>query len=265
MQMLTPARIDPNVRMVNHIPVRAQTAWGPRTIPDLELVLILRGRFTYESRGSEAIDLKTGDVLCIYPDNPHTLRHVAGRGGISCVHCDLLPGASWAAGDYRLTPGPAVVTRGADEAGDLEPLFREAARVYGGYGRNRQALLTTLVRAIWLRLAEHWESSAPSTPSPRMARMLAYLRENLTRPISRRDLAEAFHLTPQHVNALFRRELGISPTQFVHRERVLRAGHYLQSEGLSVKEAAARVGFSDVFYFSRIFKRVTGMPPSRLR
>jgi AraC-like DNA-binding protein len=40
------------------------------------------------------------------------------------------------------------------------------------------------------------------------------------------------------------------------------AHRLLTDEGLSVKETAARVGFDDAFYFSRVFKKVMGIPPS---
>jgi AraC-like DNA-binding protein len=74
-----------------------------------------------------------------------------------------------------------------------------------------------------------------------------------------------FRITPEHVNALFRKELGVTPTQFLHRERIFRAYRYIRDQGVSVKEAAAQVGFDDPFYFSRVFKRIFKHAPSSLR
>jgi transcriptional regulator GlxA family with amidase domain len=96
-----------------------------------------------------------------------------------------------------------------------------------------------------------------------MQEMVGWLRQHLTEPVSRRDLAARLYVTPEHINAMFKKELGISPTQFVHRERVLLANRLMLTEGLSVKEAAARTGFCDQFYFSKVFKKVMGVPPSR--
>ena len=98
-----------------------------------------------------------------------------------------------------------------------------------------------------------------------MERMVAYLRAHLCEQVSRRDLAREFSVTPEYVNALFKRELNVSPTQFVHRERALLAYRYLRDDRLSVKEVAARVGFSDPFYFSKVFKRLVGVSPSQYR
>jgi AraC-like DNA-binding protein len=95
--------------------------------------------------------------------------------------------------------------------------------------------------------------------------MVAHLRQRLHHRIGRAELAKAFGLAPQHVNAIFKKELGVSPTQFAHRELALEAMRLMQVEGLSVKETAARLGFHDQFHFSRVFQKVTGMRPSRMR
>jgi methylphosphotriester-DNA--protein-cysteine methyltransferase len=61
------------------------------------------------------------------------------------------------------------------------------------------------------------------------------------------------------------KELGVTPTQFLHRERMFRAYRYIRDQWISVKEAAAQVGFDDPFYFSRVFKRIFKRAPSFLR
>ncbi|HEY3376891.1 MAG TPA: AraC family transcriptional regulator [Armatimonadota bacterium] len=264
MRRLQPPDIWPEVRMANHIPVKRGTSWGPRIIPDVELILIDQGQFVYERTGFAPAMLVAGDVLCITPERPHTLRHLSDAGVFSCIHSELLPSSSWASGDYQLDPAPMLVTPTGDDD-RLQQLFHQCADVFAGYAPYRDALLQTMVREIWLRLAAHWNVPARDPLSKRMAAMISYLRANLHHPVSRCDLAEAFALTPQHVNALFRQELGISPTQFVHRERILQAYRYIQQDGMGLAEAAAKVGFQDAFYFSRVFKKVTGRRPSQIR
>ena len=72
----------------------------------------------------------------------------------------------------------------------------------------------------------------------RVGEMMRFLRARLDQNVGRRDIAEAFNLTPEHVNYLFKQELGLTPTRFLNRERVLKATRLLQEGGLSVKEAA---------------------------
>jgi len=265
MRILHPDDLRPLVRMVNFHPVPPGASWGSRTIADLELILNLTGEFEFFTDAGERIVQRPGQVLLIYPTERHTYRRsgAAGRAMFSCIHCELLPAGQWAAKDYRLEPSPRRLT---DVAGDREipRLFRRAARAFGGYSRFRQEIVSTIVREIWLRLAEKWSETASPAVSRRMEQMLAFLRDRLGEPVSRRDLAEAFAVTPEHVNYLFRKELGLTPTQFVHRERALLAYRLIREQGLSVKQAAAAVGFADPFHFSRVFKRVLGVPPSRV-
>jgi AraC-like DNA-binding protein len=263
LKIIGPGDIRPVVKVANYFEPGPGASWGPRTIPDLELILVLAGKFEHVT--DEAVTLVgPGQVLCIPPDERHTFRRrpEPGRAVMACVHSELLPGLSWRAGDYRLRPEPRTVTDvGVEPA--TEDRFRRCAEVFSGYGHYRAEMLETVAREIWLGLAERWVGAQAPRLSARMQEMICWLRDRLTEPVSRDRLARAFYMTPGHVNVLFRRELSTTPTQFVHRERVLLAHRLMRGEGLSAKQAAARVGFCDQFYFSRVFRKVMGTPPSR--
>jgi AraC-like DNA-binding protein len=113
-------------------------------------------------------------------------------------------------------------------------------------------------------LLGHWQQPASTKLSPRMEAMLAYIRGHLQQPLSRQTLASAFGLSPEHINLLFRRELGMTPSAVINRERVMLAYRLIHEQGKSVKEAAYAVGYQDPFYFSRVFKRTLGIPPSQV-
>ena len=101
--------------------------------------------------------------------------------------------------------------------------------------------------------------------SSRMRLMVKFVRENISRLVTRQGLARQFSLTPEHINTIFKKELGVTPTQFVQREEALLALRLIRDEGLSVKEVAARVGFTDEFYFSKVFKKVMHVSPGSLK
>ncbi|NLE30329.1 MAG: AraC family transcriptional regulator [Phycisphaerae bacterium] len=264
MKYIKPTDILPRVQIVNYFQVKNLDSWGPRTIPDWELILIVAGQFAYETE-DETIHIGSGHVLAIPPGRLHTFRRTdtASQAIISCIHGEMIPTGRWSRGDYRLRPEPQTVTR-VENDWAIHSLFKQCNDVFSGYSRFRSASLQTLVRAIWLRLIEYWQGGYGQLLSPRMKKMLTFVRSHLRDSISRTDLAKQFSLTPQYVNALFKKEIGLSPTQFIHRERVMLAYRYIRDEGLSVKEASARVGFGDPFYFSRVFKKIMNLSPGAL-
>ena len=262
---LTLREIRPVVAFANYMAVSRGKSWGERQIPDLEWILIVEGCFSYKPRGGDPVLLGPGDVLLIPPGEWHTLRRLdePAHAAFSCIHGELIPRARWAEGDYRLTPAPRQVTAtGGDTA--IHDLFMRCADVFDGYDKYRTELLETIVKEICIRLAEYWEGGRSRPVSAKIHPMVSYLRANLFRRVTRRDLARAFKITPEHVNALFRKELGVTPTQFIHRERVMLAYRHIRDRGLSVKEVAAMVGFDDPFYFSRVFRRIMKRSPASI-
>lgn len=257
--------LRPVVAIANYQDVPAGAVWGERQITDFELILVVEGRFSYEQHGARPLILEAGDVLLIPPSIPHYFRRLErpAHAVFSCIHGELIRGSRWADGDYRFTPRPKLVTH---TQGDIviHDLFKRCRDTYEGYSLYRAELLETILKEIWIRLAEYWQGKHTPLPSGRVRAMTTFLKAHLHERISRRTLARHFGVTPEHINALFRKELGVTPTQFIHRERILRAYRLLRDQGLSVKESAHQVGFEDPFYFSRIFKRILKRNPGSL-
>lgn len=262
---LKPGDLRPVVAYANYWEVGRGNAWVERRIPDLEWILIVAGRFSYESESSREIILKSGDVLLIPPGELHTLRRLdePSHAAISCIHGEMIPGARWLAGAYRVKPAPQLVTRAAGDTA-IHDLFMRCAEVYTNYNKYRAELLETILKEICVRLAEYWAGGHGRPVSARIHPMLSYLQLHPARHITRSDLAREFQVTPEHVNALFRKELGITPTQFIHREKIMLAYRNIRDRGMSVKQAAASVGFADPFYFSRIFRRIMKCSPASI-
>ncbi len=278
---IPPAAIQPATHYATYFTVRPGAAWGPRVIDDLELVLIIAGRFAFDwqpiallsglddagdptgaADNRRRLEMAEGDLLLILPNEPHTFRHLsgAGTGVIGCLHLDILPPATHPLRRLQFAPAlPRLTHTGGDPV--LQTLFKQADEVFTGTHRFRQELLDAICREVWIRLAEHTGGHRPGGVTVRLEKMQLFLRERLAQPVGRRELARAFGIAPEHVDYLFRKELGLTPTAFLQRERV-HAGLRLLQQGLSVKETAARVGIADPFYFSRLFKRLIGVPPS---
>lgn len=72
-------------------------------------------------------------------------------------------------------------------------------------------------------------------------------------------------LSVPHYSALFRRRTGYAPMDYFLRLKIQRAGQLLDTSALRVAEVASEVGCDDAFYFSRLFKKITGQSPRDYR
>jgi AraC-like DNA-binding protein len=69
--------------------------------------------------------------------------------------------------------------------------------------------------------------------------------------------------TVAYLSRLFQRFGHTTPYRFLMRLKMNRATELLVDDGMLVKEVAAKLEFADAFHFSRVFKRVYGLPPGR--
>lgn len=79
------------------------------------------------------------------------------------------------------------------------------------------------------------------------------------------QLAKRLGISESHLRARFRREAGLSLGRYLREARLREAALWLREEGLSVKAAAERARYPDIFTFSRAFRRLMGRTPSSIR
>ena len=266
-KIISPEAVRPAVRYSNYLEVTPGTSWGPRIIPDFELILTVSGKYSYlKCDTGEKTEIGEGNVICIPPGEKHVFKCESAyynRPVIACIHLELSEG-SFLAGEYRLSDFPPLVT---DTRGDtaIHELFRNCRNTFEGFGKYRREILSTTASELWLRLAEYREGTGERTLSPRIRQMTMFLEKNIAAFPTRHDLAKKFSITPEHVNAMFKKELGLSPSKFLTRIKIYQACRLLREDGLSIKETAHRLCFYDEFHFSKTFKRVMGVSPSKFK
>ncbi len=78
-------------------------------------------------------------------------------------------------------------------------------------------------------------------------------------------MAQLAHMSPSRFAVLYKRILGVSPTEDLIEARLARAQELLTNTGMSVGQVAAQTGFASPSYFSRLFRRRVGATPSDYR
>lgn len=90
-----------------------------------------------------------------------------------------------------------------------------------------------------------------------------YINNHLSEPLSLGKMVEEFHVSQGYLSYIFRKYAKMSFHTYLTNSRIEKAKEILErEEHILIREAASRVGFSDQFYFSRVFKLYTGMRPT---
>ena len=103
---------------------------------------------------------------------------------------------------------------------------------------------------------------SPAHRSDMILQIDAYIKENYTKDINTASIAEHFGFTPAYLSKLFRESRSVTPSAYLIQLRMEKAKELLRTSGdCRIKDVAAYVGYEDSLYFSKVFKKVTGLSP----
>lgn len=96
-------------------------------------------------------------------------------------------------------------------------------------------------------------------------KMIDYIRQNCTEPISLSVLSEQFQISESYVSNLIKKNTGKSFSEHLTNYRIQKARELLSGTSESIHVIAEEVGYSDYFYFTKVYKKITGISPSEYR
>ncbi len=108
----------------------------------------------------------------------------------------------------------------------------------------------------------------PATRAELYSRLMTarhFLLDNYYTNYPLESIARVACLSPYHFQRLFKQVFYESPTRFHLKHRLQKAKEDLQSSGLTITETAYKFGFTDVFVFNKMFRKVFGAPPSHFK
>lgn len=95
--------------------------------------------------------------------------------------------------------------------------------------------------------------------------MKRFLERHYAEPVRLKDLADYVHLNASYCSVLFQKSFGISFSKYLINMRMEKAQKLLQSKSLSVSQAGSLVGYPDLSYFSKEFKKKYGITPTEYK
>jgi len=220
-----------------------------------QLLVYLRGRG--EQRiGKSAHPVAPGAVFFIPPGTEHAFVEQSPRLAI-CLVADL-----GGPGPGRF--GKATGWLPAEELANFRERLNHLSSERAGR-TEKTGILELEVGGTALLLLESCRRACLSTPVPLQSnstviRRLLRSLESMAPPPAPAELARRVGLQQDYLNRLVRRSTGLTLGQWRARE-VLRASEQELAKGGAIGEAALRLGFSDANYFSRWFRRQTGLNP----
>jgi len=224
------------------------------------------GRYTYGSRHQRVCAGMLGLVL---PEDEPGFLHADPDNPYRHIYCRFAGGEALRMAREIRAGMPASFAyhpRAPEAGGCLETMLAEKA------SHRLQGEKTNFMSRVEARLAELLARLLhPPQPSRRRSlgreELSAHILGHLHEPVSLDHAAAAFGLSRAHFNRETKRLLGITYQKAVEREKMIWSTTLLRDPGLNlnVSEVAYRLGYADPLYFSKVFKKHHGIPPSEFR
>jgi AraC family transcriptional regulator len=266
-----------------HVPRELESEQTP-AVPDLTLVVYRGGPVHVERRQGQGSwrggDVYQGDLVLRWGPCPASEGRI---WSLSALPTQLL--------NLRLSR--ELVSRVAEEVVGVELARLELVNLVG----FQDPLLSQVAFALWreldqpapagnlfaqsaaqllaVHLLRHYSGSQARRrvvpPSPcglterQLQRLLEFIREHLSEPLSLEALAQQVGFSPSYFARVFNQAMGASPHQFVLRARLQRAQQLLEQTELPLAQVAAACGFADQSHLTQVFKEQLGCTPRAYR
>lgn len=233
-----------------------------RALPTRGLVYISEGRGTYEEHAPRSLRLPVEGpaVIWLVPGVPH--GYGPDAGGWS-EHWVLFEGEAYApfeasglGGRHRPVQQLARPIPAATE------IFDELREVLASVGPRSEVAASVAAQRLLLAILD---AADPDEGAVDGASVIDVVARGAARSASVAERAAEVGLTSRELGEAVRVATGLTVNDFVIEMRVARAQALLAETRLDVGQVAARVGYDDAAYFSRIFSRRTGVSPSTFR
>jgi AraC-like DNA-binding protein len=235
------------------------------------------GRYEIEDRAYEVVK---GDVVIINNIERHRVTYKAERPLYETViHFD--PKLIWFRDDPTMEYGYLKLFRRGRVAFNNRPelpeptreevgrLFAEITREYQEGKRFHELLIKAKLLTVIALLLRECKAEAVDDGAfqsrqnqiDRLKKILEYIEGNFAQGIGLESTAARFHFNGSYFSDYFRKNVGITFSEYLARVRVGEAVKLLTEKGASSTEAAYECGFNNIASFYAAFKRVTGMNP----
>jgi AraC family transcriptional regulator len=247
--------------------------------PEPLVSCILRGAAEFQEReiGGEWItrQLHPGDIFITRSRTPYEVRSRAQAGNELDFVIIHLAVDQYLAALEAVYPGRTAEVEVIDFFGQdpaLADLCHACVEMLSARTPGDSKRIAALAQLLAAYLVEKYMDAASEKqdlhcglPIWQLRKVEDHVREQLHEEISVDAMAGLVELSPFHFSRVFKQATGMTPLQFVTRERITRAQQLIRETSRSLIEVALEVGYTSPSHFAQVFRRVVGVTPTEFR
>lgn len=208
-----------------------------------------------------------GLILYVSPDIPYTMElNMEGQGLFLSVHFSYV-NVVFNDGKWRNESGmdvlPLQSVQELKDSYQVEDIFKKLIASWDeklpGYEFVARTSLQQLLIAIYQNFNKQNHNYSISM---KVEKIIQHMHQNVNGRISLTGLSELVKMAPTYLSRTFKKSTGYSVIEYFNKIKVDKAKELIIEGNGKVKEVSQALGFTDEFYFSRIFKRIEGISPS---
>ncbi len=219
-----------------------------QTIAFCELTFVNKGALTYLINGVE-YRVQEGTAVFL-PEGSVRERPVSEHR------------ASYTSFNFLVDEPPILPTLLTQIGSECKLLLTCAEEIKRKYYPNADRQLALLCECLLENLQANLKLAQEH---PLIVKIKRFINENLSQKITLTNIGEVTYFSPLYCETVFKRETGESIIRYLLKRRIEEAKRLLAEGSLPLKAVAEAVGFEDYNYFSRAFKKQTGLTPREYR
>lgn len=161
-----------------------------------------------------------------------------------------------------------TLCRIAAKQGGVDPVFLDSISEKFAILIEKQRTIQGLKGLVITMLRDYTQlvmATASADFSPIIKRAVNFILVHLGHQFSLADAARHLETNPTYLSRKFKEETGLTFTEFTNHRRIEIAKNYLINQQLTITDIAGLIGYNDLTYFARVFKKQTGQTPLQYR
>ena len=148
---------------------------------------------------------------------------------------------------------------------DLIHNFRSICRIRLLNEKHAELELTGNLFIILSRFVQYTKKYSTTLPDPRIQKVIQYITTHPEENVHVSSLAKETGISAAYMGSLFRQQTGKTIRNYANEMKIRKAIQLFSYPEMTISEIAYQCGFDDLFYFSKVFKQVSGLPPREYR